>query len=122
MDGHDSGSRSPLPPWDSSLGVFARYKDEVRVFRLGEDLGRSYSIAARLVSPLSGPARRIGLSLKDLELFPDERCSTPRRTTKESCSNNTKRNAEDIRILLDRLESTLQTKKSEEKGLKMNEF
>ena len=49
------------------VGIF---HDEIRVWRLGEDLNVKYSLAARLVSGLSGPARMTCISMDADQLHP----------------------------------------------------
>ena len=116
---HDSSSRNPIPRWDSAPSGFARYKDEVRVFRLAEKLDQGYSIPARLVSALSGPARRVGLSLKDEELMPRVDMSEPpdRDSGQRRVLDNREANTVGIRIFLTKLELTFQPNKSTERGV-----
>ena len=42
----------------------------MRIYKLGENLNVNRSVAARLVGGLSGPARKVGLSMTDDDLFP----------------------------------------------------
>ena len=46
------------------------FRDEVRVWRLGENLNVKYSLAARLVSGLSGPARMTCMTMDADQLHP----------------------------------------------------
>ena len=59
-----------VPSWGGQPDLWEAYKDEVRIWLLGSPNTDDYSLAARLVSHLRGPARRIGLSLTDEELMP----------------------------------------------------
>ena len=114
--GYSGGVESRIPKWDSSPSTFQKYRDEVRVFRMAENLEQSYSVSARLISALTGPARRIGMQLTDEQLLPSEDADGKKLETSAA------RNAEGIRILLSTLESTLQPKKSTDRGLRMEEF
>ena len=68
MDGRDD--RRFVPGWDGNPNTWRRYRDEVRVWLLGEKTDVEYSLAARLVQRLSGAARRAALTLTDEELPP----------------------------------------------------
>ena len=58
-----SGDRRHMPKWES-------FRDEIRVWRLGEKLNVKYSLAARLVSGLSGPARMTCMTMDAEQLHP----------------------------------------------------
>ena len=66
-----------VPSRNGNPETWEQYKDEVRIWQLGSSLDVSYSLAARLVQQLRGPARRIGLSMKDEELAPVLADGTP---------------------------------------------
>ena len=59
-----------IPHWTGNPETWQTYKDEVRIWMLGTKLDVEFSLAARLVSKLKGPARRVGLSMADAELEP----------------------------------------------------
>ena len=67
-DRDDHGRKVPI--WNGSPETFEHYRDEIRIWLLGTPSSEDYSLAARLVSHLKGPARRIGLNLTDEELTP----------------------------------------------------
>ena len=58
-----------IPRWDGNPSTRQRFRDEVRLWILSEDLSVGYSLAARLVKNLTGPARRACLALTDEELI-----------------------------------------------------
>ena len=127
MASFEGGSRNPIPRWDSSASQFQRYRDEIRVFRLAENLEQSYSIAARLVSALSGPAKRVGLSLSDRELMPeyaDYAAAEAEIQAGRQPPKLSKAEANDLAIktLLSKLEKTLQPMRSQERGTRLEDF
>ena len=52
-----SGDRRHIPTWNGNAAKWESFRDEIRVWRLGENLNVKYRLVARLVSGLSGPAR-----------------------------------------------------------------
>ncbi|CAE8582262.1 unnamed protein product, partial [Polarella glacialis] len=60
-----------IPSWDGHPAGWLTYTDEFRIWLLGELLDVPYSTAARLVQKLSGPAKRMGNAVTDVELMPD---------------------------------------------------
>ena len=68
LERDDHGRR--IPSWGGQPDLWETYKEEVRIWRLGCANTEDYSLAARLVSHLRGPARRIGQSMTDEELMP----------------------------------------------------
>ena len=69
--GKETSGRPP-PSWDGNPERWQTYKDEVRIWTLGTNLDVGYCVAARLVSALRGSARRVGLSMADNDLEPDQ--------------------------------------------------
>ena len=67
-DRDDHGRR--IPSWNGSPESWETYKDEVRIWMLGSPATADYSLCARLVAHLKGPARRVGLSMTDEDLQP----------------------------------------------------
>ena len=61
-DKDDYGRR--IPGWDGRPDTWQEYKDQVRIWQLGSPADANYSLAARLVSHLRGPAKRLGLSMR----------------------------------------------------------
>ena len=59
-----------VPRWDGNPATRQRFRDEVRLWTLSEDLNVNYSLAARLVKNMTGPARRACLTLTDEQLLP----------------------------------------------------
>ena len=66
----DDDDRKTIPSWNGHPDTWRRYEEEVRIWLLGTKLAVEYSLAARLVQKLSGPARRVGLAMKDEDLKP----------------------------------------------------
>ena len=52
-----TGDRRHIPTVNGNAAKWESFRDDIRVRRLGEYLNVKYSLAARLVSGLSGPAR-----------------------------------------------------------------
>ena len=52
-----SGERRHIPTWNGDDAKWESFRDEIQVWRLGENLNVKCSLAARLFSGLSGPAR-----------------------------------------------------------------
>ena len=70
MAHHGDDDKPRIPRWNGDPSRFQHWKDEVRIYKLGENLNVNRSVAARLVGGLSGPARKVGLSMMDEDLFP----------------------------------------------------
>ena len=68
MDGDGDSGRRHIPRWDGHPATWKQYEQEVRIWRMGENLDVKYCIAARLIQNLSGAARRAALQLKDEQL------------------------------------------------------
>ena len=77
MAGTSERDREHVPSWAGNPETWQAYKDEVRIWLLGSKLDVEYSLAARLVAKLRGPARRIGLSMTDAELNPPRAGENP---------------------------------------------
>ena len=73
----DRDNREQVPSWSGNPETWQAYKDEVRIWLLGSKLDVEYSLAARLVTKLKGPARRLGLSMTDEELNPPRAAENP---------------------------------------------
>ena len=65
-----SGDRRHIPTWNGNAAKWEAFRDEIRVWRLGENLNVKYSLAARLVSGLSGPARLTCMTMDAEQLHP----------------------------------------------------
>ena len=52
-----SGDRRHIPTWNGNAAKWEVFRDEIRVWRLGENLNVKHSLAAKLAPGLSGPAR-----------------------------------------------------------------
>ena len=57
-----------IPSWDGNPATWQRYREDVRVWKLGLNLDVPYSIAARMIMKLKGAARRKAITLKDEDL------------------------------------------------------
>ena len=65
-----SGDRRHIPTWNGNAAKWESFRDEIRVWRLGENLNVKYSLAAKLVSGLSGPARMTCMTIDADQLHP----------------------------------------------------
>ena len=65
-----SGDRRHIPTWNGNAAKWESFRDEIRVWRLGETLNVKYSLAARLVSGLSGPAQLTCMTMDAEQLHP----------------------------------------------------
>ena len=66
----EAGSGDRVPTWNGNAAEWESFRDEIRVWRLGENLNVKYSLAARLVSGLSGPARMTCMTMDADQLHP----------------------------------------------------
>ena len=64
----EHGKNDP-PTWDGNPGTWRPFKDEVRIWTLGQDLEVKYCFAARLIRNLTGAARRAALSIPEADLL-----------------------------------------------------
>ena len=67
----EHGKNDPLT-WDGNPGTWRPFKDEVRIWTLGQDLEVKYCLAARLIRNLTGAARRAALSIPEADLLPTD--------------------------------------------------
>ena len=65
-----SGDRRHIPTWNKNAAKWESFRDEIRVWQLGENLNVKYSLAARLVSGLSGSARMRCIPMDADQLHP----------------------------------------------------
>ena len=65
-----SGDRRHIPTWNGNAAKWESFRDEIRVWRLGENENVKYSLAARLVSGLTGPARLTCMTMDAEQLHP----------------------------------------------------
>ena len=65
-----SGDRRHIPTWNGNAAKWESFRAEIRVWRLGENLNVKYSLAAKLVSGLSVPARKTCMSMCADQLHP----------------------------------------------------
>ena len=106
-----------IPGWDGRPDTWEEYKDEVRIWVLGSPSTADYSMAARLVAHLKGPARRIGLAMTDKELSPEVTETTDGAGhTRKDVSH-----AESIKTLLDRLQA-LAPQQQDRRGQYLRDF
>ena len=59
-----------IPGWDGHPSTWSRYKESVRIWALSENLDVRFSMAARLISRLTGAARRCTVNMSRVELMP----------------------------------------------------
>ena len=65
-----SGDRRHIPAWNGNAAKWESFRGEIRVWRLGENLNVKCSLAARLVSGLSGPVRMTYMTMDADQLRP----------------------------------------------------
>ena len=66
----DLADRMVVPSWDGNQDKWEEFKEAVEMWTLAEDLERSYSVAARLVMRLTGPAKTVVKSMTGDQLHP----------------------------------------------------
>ena len=111
----DHGRR--IPSWDGRPDTWQEYKDEVRIWVLGSSNTAEYSLAARLVAHLRGPARRIGLSLTDEQLSPD----ITETTLGDGKVQRNVSHADSIKLLMDKL-AALAPQQQDRRGQYLRDF
>jgi hypothetical protein len=98
-----------------------RFRDEVRIWLLAEDMDVGHCVAARLISALSGSARRATISMPDTDLMPTVMAPGPGgavgTTVDRAASNRT-----GVRNVMAKLELDLGQQKPERKGETLHEF
>ena len=62
--------RRHIPTWNGNAATWEHFRDEVRIWRMGENLSVSYSVGARMVAGLSGPARTLAMRMDEREVHP----------------------------------------------------
>ena len=66
----DDNHRHPIPTWDGAPQGWQKYVEQVRLWQLGENLDVKFSLAARLISRMSGSARRACINMPAADLMP----------------------------------------------------
>ena len=110
-----SNDRSHVPKWDGNPQGYQRYKDEIRIWRLSENMNVDFSLAARMIGALSGSARRATISLPEEVLMPDvpdEPASTLRA----------RKNRKGVDNVLEKLKEIVHEGKVQLKAQSLNEF
>ena len=107
---HESQNR--VPSWDGNPLTRQTFLEEVKLWALSEDLDAKYSLAARLVKNLKGPARRACHSLTPKELAPVRAKKEGDREYLMAGINN----------VFQRLEHALGVEPATRKGQKMEAF
>ena len=122
--GGGGGGHSRVPEWDGQSAGWQRYKDELRVWRLSVNLSSPYSMAARLISGLSGTARRVAIQMQEEQLLPfayhpeqEGQMAQAQRAVDWSATNTA-----GVQNLLDHLSLHLQPQRVVHKGQTMNVF
>ena len=120
MTDNAGGDRLWIPSWNGDPSTWIDYRQEVRLYQLGENLEVSYSIASRLVGRLRGAARRVGLVMDAADLFPD----LPADIAGDQALRDARaeRNRKGIATLLARLEKTWDKESRNEKEIVSRRF
>ena len=66
----DSEHRVQAPSWDGNQDTWDEFREAVNIWMMAEDLEKSYSVAARLIMRLSGPAKTVVKYLGPAEIHP----------------------------------------------------
>ena len=67
---HRSDDHSNMPTWDGNPSTWTSFSNEVKLWRLSENLEVNFSLASRLVRKLSGSDRRAVATLVETVLHP----------------------------------------------------
>ena len=62
---------SIIPSWSGDPLEWIKFRDEVRLWSLGENMGVQYSLGARLAGRMRGSARRAVIGMTEAELLPE---------------------------------------------------
>ena len=110
-------SRMYTPSWNGDPSNWNEYEMQVKLYKMGENLEVSYSLASRLVGRLEGAARRVGLAMADGELHPP---ANPE--LKEPAEIRADWNRRGIENVLARLEAELGQQTPQRKGESLESF
>ena len=61
--------RRAIPSWNGNPQTFRQYEEDVKFWMMGTKLDVEYSIAARLIARLSGPALRAARRMSEADLY-----------------------------------------------------
>ena len=68
MEGHQGNRDSYIPTWSGDPLEWTKFKDEVRLWSLGENMGVQFSLGARLAGRMKGSTRRSVISMTEEDL------------------------------------------------------
>ena len=106
--------RLRIPTWNGNPQTFRQYEQDVKIWLMGTKLDVDYSIAARLVSRLSGSAARTARRMAEVDLMPTRPADPAVPATREQLMKG-------VNNLLDKLRE-LAPQKEAYRGELMKEF
>ena len=115
---HDEQSR--IPSWNGDPATWTSFSDEVKLWRLSENMEVNFSLASRLVRQLSGSARRAVAKLPADELHPPYVAAPG--TTLDPSEKKAWRNTRGIDNVMAKLLKDLGQQKPVRKGQSLHEF
>ena len=71
-----------IPTWNGDVNRWQRYKDETRLWLLGENLNVDHLLSARLIARLQGAPRQACINMSQEELLPEAPEGTPAAAAK----------------------------------------
>lgn len=109
MESHSGNRDSQIPTWSGDPLEWTKFRDEVRLWSLGENMGVSYSLGARLAGRMKGSARRSVINMTEKELLPE----SPKIDNAEDWQT---RNRLGIKNVMAKLEALVGTDKPTRRG------
>ena len=116
-EGHE---RISVPTWDGNQDSWDEFRDAVAMWTLAEDLERSYSVAARLVMRLTGPAKTVVKTMPATDLHPTLADDV---VEGESTADwRARRNRVGILRVVEKIQAKLRVTRPTQRGERLEEF
>ena len=116
----DSEQRAHAPSWDGNQDTWDEFREAVNIWMMAEDLEKSYSVAARLIMRLTGPAKTVVKSMGPAEIHPTLDSSPVKDETASDWK--ARRNREGIKKVMEQLNAKLGVTRPTQRGERLEEF